>query len=233
MTTTPNLNITELEQNQQNAYITVNAAIQALETFSNRVLVIDRDLATAPGAPSDGDAYIVGGTGGDWSAFTIGEIAYYFNGWINVTPKEGWRAYLQDENIDVTYDGSAWQDGTASDFTVNGVLAIVGSNSHLDLSRTGGITASTTQTQGQTPLVSSVNEVSTVANANDVVTLPAAENGRICLVANRGANTLQIFPASGEAIDELSANASTTLATNDRMILFAVSGTRWMTGTVS
>lgn len=63
---------------------------------------------------------------------------------------------------------------------------------------TTGLTASATQTQGQAPLFSSYNQVSVVANANDVVTLPAATIGRICTVVNNGVNDLQIFPASTE-----------------------------------
>jgi len=41
-----------------------------------------------------------------------------------------------------------------------------------------GITASTTQTQGNGPLTATVNEVSTVANVGDTVTMPTASVGR-------------------------------------------------------
>jgi hypothetical protein len=51
-----------------------------------------------------------------------------------------------------------------------------------------------------------------VANANDAVKLPAARAGSRVTVVNRGANTLQIFPASGDSIDGGAADASTTLA---------------------
>lgn len=59
-----------------------------------------------------------------------------------------------------------------------------------------GITASTTQTQGQQLLTGEVNEIDTVANANDVVTAPpAAASTKPIRVINNGANTLQIFPS--------------------------------------
>ena len=59
-----------------------------------------------------------------------------------------------------------------------------------------GITASTTQTQGEQPLKGEVNEIDTVANTNDVVTAPpAAASTKPVRVINNGANTLQIFPA--------------------------------------
>lgn len=66
----------------------------------------------------------------------------------------------------------------------------------------GTITASTTQTQGQQPLTSSLNIITTVANANDTVTLPSVEAGLRCRIINDGANTLQIFPASGDDLGE-------------------------------
>lgn len=81
----------------------------------------------------------------------------------------------------------------------------------LKFSTASGITASTTQTQGQGGLANDVNQVSTVANTNDVVTLPVASTGRTCVVINDGAQTLQVYPASG---DNLGAglNTSTTIA---------------------
>jgi hypothetical protein len=90
-----------------------------------------------------------------------------------------------------------------------------------------GITASVTQTQGQQPLTFGMNQVATVANANDVVTLPEAAAGRACTVVNSGANTLQIFPASG---DDLGAglNTSTTLATASIVRFEAWNAVNWL-----
>ena len=60
---------------------------------------------------------------------------------------------------------------------------------------TAGITASTTQTQaGGTALVSTINEVSTVANASDTVTLPSAVAGMQVIIINNGVGTLKIYP---------------------------------------
>jgi hypothetical protein len=91
-----------------------------------------------------------------------------------------------------------------------------------------GITASTTQSQGQQVLLSSRNEVSTVANANDVVTMPAADRGREVFIVNNGANTLQIFPSSG---DDLGAGVDTsvTLASGASVLYEAYDATNWAT----
>lgn len=93
---------------------------------------------------------------------------------------------------------------------------------------TATITASTTQSQGQQPLTTNVNEISTVANANDVVTMPpASANGSATIkIFNNGASTLQIFPASG---DDLGAgvNTSVTLAAGTNASYTNYDSTNW------
>ncbi len=90
-----------------------------------------------------------------------------------------------------------------------------------------GLTASTTQTQGQRPLTQDVNEVSTVANANDVVTLPTAPAySRTIIIINNGANTLQIFPASGDNLGA-GVDTSTTLASGANVRYTNYNATNW------
>ena len=91
---------------------------------------------------------------------------------------------------------------------------------------TAGITASTTQSQGQGALTSEINEVSICANINDTVTLPGAKAGGKCLVINNGAQTLQVFPASG---DNLGAglNTSMTIAAAAFQMFVAYDDTNW------
>lgn len=89
-----------------------------------------------------------------------------------------------------------------------------------------GITASTTQTQGQGPLTAIISEISVVANLDDTVTLTTASAGLLRTIINNGANTLQIFPASG---DNLSAglNTSTQLEANEVITFVALDTTNW------
>lgn len=97
---------------------------------------------------------------------------------------------------------------------------------HLIRSTTSGITASVSQSQGQQPLTADVNEVATVTNVLDTVTLPAAVVGRNVTVINNGANRLQIFPASG---DDLGAgtDASITLLPLDAFKFTACAANTW------
>lgn len=89
-----------------------------------------------------------------------------------------------------------------------------------------GITASTTQTQGNGLLLSSYNEISTVANANDTVTLPSAAAGYKVLIINNGANTLQIFPNTSDNLGA-GVDTATTLASGSNVTYFAYDATNW------
>jgi len=93
-------------------------------------------------------------------------------------------------------------------------------------SLTTNISASTTQTQGQRALTTDYNNVTTVTNANDVVTLPAALPARYCLVRNSGANVLQVFPASGDDLGN-GTNTSTTITPGTQSIWYAINTTTW------
>jgi len=89
-----------------------------------------------------------------------------------------------------------------------------------------GLTASTTQTQGQGALTAQVNEISTVANDGDTVTLPSAVTGVEIEIINNGANTLQIFPASSDDLG-LGVNVAGELESNERVKLVAYDTTNW------
>ena len=89
------------------------------------------------------------------------------------------------------------------------------------------ITASTSQSQGNGVLTADVNQISTVANANDVVTLPSAIPGRECQVINSGANDLQIFPASGDDLGA-GANNSTSLEPGEIATFVSFDVTTWV-----
>lgn len=93
---------------------------------------------------------------------------------------------------------------------------------------TDGIIASVVQTQaGATALTNRINEVATVASTNDAVVLPAAVGGRSVIVINNGANTLQVFPASGDAINGGAVDASTTIASGNNINFVAYNNTTW------
>lgn len=92
---------------------------------------------------------------------------------------------------------------------------------------TNGITAFAGGGQGSAvALTSTINRVTTVATAADSVRLPAAVAGAVVFVANAAAaNSMNVFPATGESINALSANAAFAMAANTRAAFFcAVNG---------
>jgi len=99
---------------------------------------------------------------------------------------------------------------------------------HYTRSTENGITASTTQTQGQQPLTKDINEIDVCANVNDVVTLPSAVLGRVVNVINTGIQTLQVYCASGEVLNEF-ANSSTSINTYASAIFVCYETGYWWT----
>jgi len=91
---------------------------------------------------------------------------------------------------------------------------------------TAGITAVNPGAQGDGPLVSDINEVSVVANANDAVTAPAAVAGLQFTVINNGANTLEIWPAAGDNLGA-GVNTAVTLAAATNVTYAAYNATNW------
>lgn len=117
--------------------------------------------------------------------------------------------------------------GGTHGFSVNGQTRFAVNNIGELTNVEDAITASATQTQGQRPLLFSYNIVTTVAAANNVVTLPTAVGGQIVRIKNEGANTLQVFPASGDSVNNLPVNTSVTQATNTFFMYIADDATNW------
>ena len=94
---------------------------------------------------------------------------------------------------------------------------------------TAGVTAAT-QGQGAVSVTSGktaiIVEVATCANPNDTITLPAAVAGLQVFVINNGAQTLKIFPASGDNLGA-GANTETTLAAGGSATFVAYDSTNW------
>jgi hypothetical protein len=92
-----------------------------------------------------------------------------------------------------------------------------------------GLTASVTQTQaGGLALLSSYNEIATVANPGDALTAFSVAAGDRLIVINNGANDLQLFPAVG---DDIGAGVDTaiTIAAGEVGIFQGRDATDWDT----
>ncbi len=95
-------------------------------------------------------------------------------------------------------------------------------------SAVNALTADTGSAQaGAEPLTHAINRVTTVGTAGDSVVLPAAVAGMVRLVKNAdSAESMDVFPASGDAINALSADAAYAVAATKAVLFFcAVDGT--------
>jgi hypothetical protein len=113
MTTTPNLGIAYIDSGVPQPEVTHNDAMRRLDALV-QIIVQDRDLASPPGSPSDGQCWIVASSPtGAWAGHTNHVLAWQDNAWRSYVPKVGWRAYVVDEGKLLTWSGSAWGEGAS------------------------------------------------------------------------------------------------------------------------
>jgi len=108
MDETANLGLPYIMPAQAQKHVTHNEAIRALDAIV-QIGVLDRDLATPPGSPSDGDRYIIAiSASGNWSGKDNQIAAWQDNAWNFFLPREGWLVWVGDEDQLVCWDGASW-----------------------------------------------------------------------------------------------------------------------------
>lgn len=106
--TTTKLKLPELTASQSQKHVTHNEALFFLDNLV-QLSVIDKDLATPPGSPTLGDTYLVGAAPtGSWTGKTNQIASYDGSGWIFFAPAEGWKTWVNDEDLFLVWDGTAW-----------------------------------------------------------------------------------------------------------------------------
>lgn len=106
--TRPNLGLTSKWATGDTWGAKFNANMDKLDLLT-QTAVKDKDLATPPGSPANGDAYIVGASPtGSWTGHAKDVAIWIDSAWIFYTPKEGWITWVNDENLIYAYDGANW-----------------------------------------------------------------------------------------------------------------------------
>jgi hypothetical protein len=106
MTDSPIVSTTYIDAGAPSWQPDVNDAINKLETAAQ--ITVARATTVGPASPSQGTAYIVGSVAtGNFSA-QENAIAAYYSGYFFVQPKEGWKAYTQETNKTLLFDGTNW-----------------------------------------------------------------------------------------------------------------------------
>ncbi len=108
MELTPNLQLPTILAAQSQKHVTHNEALMILDAVA-QLSVLDRGLVSPPASPANGGRYIVPASPtGAWSGHA-GHIATWQDGaWVFYTPREGWIAWVADEDILVAWNGSTW-----------------------------------------------------------------------------------------------------------------------------
>jgi len=73
--------------------------------------VIDRGLTAPPGSPTEGDIYIPAATAtGAWATHENEIAIYVSSAWVFTVPQEGWVAWINDEDKQVKWNTTIWED---------------------------------------------------------------------------------------------------------------------------
>jgi len=106
--TTPNLALPYLAAAQAQKHVTVNEALDHLAGLV-QLSVISSSLTAPPGAPIEGDRYIVAASAtGAWAGWD-GSVAHYSGGaWLRMIPQTGWITWNQAAGAMLVWTGSAW-----------------------------------------------------------------------------------------------------------------------------
>lgn len=107
MATTPHMGVTLVEQSQAQKEVTVNMALMRLDALLN-MGVVDKDLATPPASPSEGEVYIVADAATDVWAGHENDVAYFEQLWRFINPQEGLLLWVADEKAFYLFDGAGW-----------------------------------------------------------------------------------------------------------------------------
>jgi hypothetical protein len=108
MSDSPLLGLPFLAASQAQKHVTLNDALALLDGLLH-LSVISRSLTTPPATPVDGNRYLIAASPtASWSGHA-GQIALRIAGaWRFLSPRAGWRIWVEAENIDLIFNGTAW-----------------------------------------------------------------------------------------------------------------------------
>lgn len=108
MESSPNLVLPYIMPSQAQAHVTHNEAIRALDALV-QMSAESRALTAPPASPTEGMRHIVGTPAtGDWFGHDGELAAWQDGGWVFFTPKEGWRCWCADEQVQLVHSAGAW-----------------------------------------------------------------------------------------------------------------------------
>jgi hypothetical protein len=110
MSNSTNIALPFLTLGQAQKHVTINESLLRLDALV-QIAAVSATTPAQPGAPSNGQIYILpaGKTGTHWGAMANHALAYYRDGvWEQISPREGWLAFVKDTDLLLYYTGAAW-----------------------------------------------------------------------------------------------------------------------------
>lgn len=105
---TANLALPFLASSQAQKHVTHNEALIALDAVV-QISVLDRHLTAPPGGAAEGDRYIPADPAtGAWVGQENTIAVSRDGGWVFYSPREGWLAWVADEDQLLGWDGGSW-----------------------------------------------------------------------------------------------------------------------------
>jgi hypothetical protein len=118
MTDTPRLALPAIEAAQAQKHVTHNQALVLLDAITH-LSVESRLLSAPPTSPAEGACYIPAQSAtGAWSGWDKQVAVFTGGGWQRIFPVSGFKAWVKDERLTLTYEDGIWRDGIA--LTANG-----------------------------------------------------------------------------------------------------------------
>tara|TARA_R110002020_G_scaffold40118_2_gene118694 strand:- start:41028 stop:42383 length:1356 start_codon:yes stop_codon:yes gene_type:complete len=108
MDRSPNLDLPFIMPSQAQKHVTHNEALSLLDAVL-QLSVSTRGLSMPPPSPVEGERYIVAADAtGVWAGHDDKIAAFSAGDWTIIAPKQGWLAYVEDEQRLLVHDGADW-----------------------------------------------------------------------------------------------------------------------------
>lgn len=221
-----------------------SAANQLLsnETFAqlNQLVqpaVLDKDLSSPPGSPSDEALYIVGSSPtGAWSG-KAGQLAYWLTStgaWQFVVPREGFLVHVNDEDSFYKFDGSGWV--VFSSGGSGGVSSVVaGAGISVDNTDPSNPIVSATGSGGMTNPMTTRGDIITGGTSGTPQRLAKGTSGQILVAGatDPGYSNAPILGGYAELLETMSGTAIDVSSTNVKKKVLSANTTFTITGAIS
>src|SRR3954451_912665 len=107
MSASANLALPFIEGGELLPDVTLNETLRLIDTLV-QLAILDRDLNAPPGAPAEGQRWIVKASPsptGAWAGHGNHVAAWQDGGWVFCVPQVGWFAYVIDEGALIAWSG--------------------------------------------------------------------------------------------------------------------------------